>query len=212
VFQALADGRADPGALVDALTEAGKQRRLLVWSTDAAEQAILDGTTLQGALPVTDAERTEFGVYLNDGTGSKMDYHLGVDVETAWCGADSASVRVTLRNDAPDPSTLPDYVTGGGAFGVPVGEALTGVYVYLPEGATLADQRLVSDGSAPSTVTGTDRGRPVVKWSVQLAPGQRANLDLRVDTPVTPVLDALVTPTVNAIDTHRVGVTCGFPE
>lgn len=210
VFQALADGRADPSALIDALGEAGEQRRLLLWNADADEQAVLDGTTLQGALPVTDDERTMFGVYLNDGTGSKMDYHLAVDVETAWCGADSASVRVALRNDAPDPATLPAYVTGGGAFGVPVGEALTGVYVYLPEGAALADQLSTSDGAPAGFAGGTDRGRQVVKWSVQLAPGQQAVLDLRVTTPMTPVLDALLTPTVNANETPRVGAGCAF--
>ncbi len=212
VFEALAAGRADPGALVDALTAAGEQRRLLMWSADATEQAILDGTTLQGALPTTDADRTEFGVYLNDGTGSKMDYYLAVDVETAWCGADTASMRVTLRNDAPDASTLPEYVTGGGGFGVPEGEALTGVYVYLPEGAALEDQRLTSEGSSPSTTTGIDRGRGVVKWSVQLAPGQQAELQLSVTTPTTPVLGALLTPTVNANETPRVGVGCVFAE
>ncbi|MEX0152139.1 DUF4012 domain-containing protein [Microbacterium sp. LMI1-1-1.1] len=212
VFQALADGRADPAALIDALTEAGEQRRLLMWSADAAEQAVLDGTTLQGALPVSDADRTAFGVYLNDGTGSKMDYYLHVDVETAWCGADAASLRVTLRNDAPDPATLPAYVTGGGGFGVPEGQALTGVYVYLPEGAVLQDQRLSSAGSAASATTDTDRGHGVVKWSVQLAPGQQAELLLRAGTPATAELDALLTPTVYANETSRVGVGCGFPE
>lgn len=211
VFQALADGRADPAALIDALTEAGQQRRLLLWSADATEQAVLDGTTLQGALPVTDADRTQFGVYLNDGTGSKMDYHMRVDLETAWCGDDAAAVRLVLRNEAPDPATLPDYVTGGGAFGVPVGEARTNTYVYLPEGATIAEQASRSDGISPGFETATDRGRVVVTWSSQLAPGQSAELFLRVTTPRTTELDALLTPTVYATETSRVGAACGFP-
>jgi len=212
VFQALSAGHADPAALLQALSEAGAQRRLLLWSADAAEQAVTDGTTLQGALPVTDADRTMFGVYLNDGTGSKMDYYMHVDVETAWCAADAAGVRVVLRNDAPDPSTLPEYVTGGGVYGVPVGHAQTSVYVYLPEGSTLAGQRAETGGLPYGLAQGTDRGRPVVKLSVQLAPGQQAAFEVRAETPATSELGAILTPTVNANETPKVGEACGFTE
>lgn len=196
VFRALADGRGDPAALVRALTRAGDERRLLVWNADAADQAVLDGTTLQGALPVSDGARTTIGVYLDDGTGSKMDSYLHPRITAGWCDAGLATVHVDLRNDAPDPSTLPRYVTGGGDYGVPVGEALTGVYVYLPPGAEVVDRRTSSDATtAPGFAVGTHDGRNVVKWSVQLAPGQTGALDLDVRMPPTPRLELVATPT-----------------
>lgn len=207
VFRALADGRGDPAALVQALTRAGDERRLLVWNADAADQAVLDGTTLQGALPVTDDARSTIGVYLDDGTGSKIDYYLHPRITAGWCDVGLATVHVDLRNDAPDPSTLPRYVTGGGDYGVPVGEALTGVYVYLPPGAEVVDRRTSTDAAtAPGFAVGTHDGRKVLKWSVQLAPGQSGALDLDVRIPSTPRLDLVATPTRDPSEGPRTGV------
>lgn len=199
VFAALADGRADPKVLVDALGHAGTEGRLRVWNADAQEQAVLDGTPLQGGLPVADASRTTFGVYFNDGTGSKMDYYLRPDVDVSWCGADSAVLSVGLANDAPDPTTLPSYVTGGGQFGVPPGQVLTGVYVYLPTGAQLEDRSATTEGVPTAFAGGADQGRQVIKWSVRLAPGEQARLLVRVSTPLTAALGADVTPTVDDV-------------
>lgn len=209
VFTALAEGRADPRKLIEALSRAGTEGRLLMWNADADDQAILDGTTLQGTLPTTDVDETRFGVYLNDGTGSKMDSYLRPTVDVAWCGQDSALLGVTLRNDAPDPQTLPSYVTGGGEYGVPVGQALTGVYVYLPAGARLEERTSTGNGAPAGFAGGTAQGRQVVKWSVQLAPGQQAHLDLRVSTPRTARLEAKVTPTVFEMASGSETDSCG---
>ena len=71
---------------------------------------MLDDTTLVGGLPVTDSETTTFGVFLNDGTGSKMDFYQAVDTQVAWqsCAVDGrgeasgvAQLTVTLTNNAP---------------------------------------------------------------------------------------------------------------
>jgi hypothetical protein len=211
VFQALADGRVDPAALVDAVGQAGRERRLLVWNADATEQAVLEGSTLQGALPVSDGTRSTFGVYLNDGTGSKMDYYLHPLVETAWCGSDTASVHVELRSDAPDPASLPAYVTGGGEYDVPIGDALTGVYVYLPPGAQLLERRTTGEDDATGFAGGVHDGREVVKWSSRVAPGETARLDLLVRLTATLELDAVATPTRDNSELPR-GGECRFTE
>jgi hypothetical protein len=211
VFQALADGRFEPRALVEAVSRAAGERRLLIWNADATEQAILDGTPLQGSLPASDAAHSTFGVYLNDGTGSKMDFYLHPLVETAWCTSDTASLRVQLRSDAPDPATLPAYVTGGGEYGVTPGEALTGVYVYLPPGAEVRERRTSGDGASLGFAGGVHDGREVLKWSARLAPGETALLDLRVRLPGAVQVDAAVTPTRDAAEIPRSGA-CRFPE
>ncbi len=209
VFEALADGRADPAALIEAVGRSARERRLLVWNADEDEQAVLDGTTVQGALPFSDDARSTFGVYLNDGTGSKMDTYLRPVVETARCDADTASLHVELRSDAPDPASLPAYVTGGGEYGIPPGEALTGVYVYLPPGARILERRTAADGILPGFAGGVHDGREVVKWSVQLAPGQTAQLDLLVDLPGGSEVDAVSTPTRDPAEVPRSG-PCRF--
>lgn len=209
VFQTLADGQVDPATLIEAVSRSARERRLLVWNADAAEQAILDGSTLQGALPSSEDNRSTFGVYLNDGTGSKMDSYLHPVIETAWCTADTVSLHVELRRDAPDPASLPPYVTGDGEYGVPVGNALTGVYVYLPPGAELLERRTSSDGPAPGFAGGSHDGHPVVKWSAQLGPAQSARLDLLVRVSSTGDLDAVATPTRDATEIPRTG-PCRF--
>lgn len=211
VFEALADGRADAAEVIAAVGRAGAERRLLVWNADAADQAVLDGTPLQGRLTADSAARSTVGVYLNDGTGSKMDVYLRPSVETALCTPDVASVRVELRSDAPDPDSLPAYVTGNGVYGVPPGEALTGVYVYLPPGARVLDRRSTGDTASPVGFSGgTHDGREVVKWSVQLAPGQRAQLDLEFRLPSPSDVDAVMTPTRDPGEVPHTG-TCPFP-
>lgn len=210
VFHALADGRADPSALVEALARAGAEHRLLLWNADGDDQAILAGTTIQGALPESDAAHSAIGVYLNDGTGSKMDYYLRPSIAAAWCSDATARVHVELRDEAPDPSALPPYVTGAGEHGVPVGETLTGVYVYLPPGAEVIDHRTASDDdSAPAFAAGTHDGRPVLKWSVRLSRGRSASLDLDVRMPWTPGLDIVATPTRDPHDAPRIGTCSG---
>src|SRR5690606_33553279 len=131
VFEKLSDG-ADPAALVTALARAGEERRLLLWSAIEADQAVLEGTTLTGPLPPTNAEQVGFGVYFNDSTGAKIDYYVDAQTTLGWesCAVDSdgratgeVTMTVTLTNNAPADAaeSLPDYITGAGQFGVDPG-------------------------------------------------------------------------------------------
>lgn len=200
VFTAISRGEADPVRLIDALARAGAERRLFVWNADPAEQAVLDGTTLQGTLPVTDATTTAFGAYLNDGTGSKMDYYVDAHTAVGWCAApatepgdDLATLSVTLTNTAPaDAATiLPPYITGGGSFGVDPGVARTVAYLYLPTGSEL----VTATGTSSTFGQGTHDGRTVLLWESSVAPGQSATVSVQVRTPRTENLMAITTPT-----------------
>lgn len=219
VFRALSSGEADPVTMIDALARAGAENRLLLWSSIADEQAVLDGTTLQGRLPSSDAETTTFGVYANDGTGSKMDYYMTLDTALGWClspdtGVAEAVLSVTLRNTAPADaaSALPRYITGGGAFGVPEGLVDTVMYVYLPMGATLAGADAHGSGYSAGFGGGQDQDRHVVAWSTRLAPGEDRTLTVRAATPHTPALTAQVVPTIHPPVTQIVANPCEIAE
>lgn len=209
VFEKVTTGDLDPGAFVAALTKAGAEHRLLIWNADASEQSILDGTTLQGT-PDAPPGVTEFGVYVNDGTSSKMSYYMQLESGAAWCGSDAA-LSVTIRNAAPgDAASLPSYLTGGGKHGIPPGEVETVAYVYLP-----ADAELVSATSSPEQDSGfgggEDAGRRLLTWTTQLAPGEEATLDVRVRTPFTQEIATRATPTVNTLVTDKFAPTCVNP-
>ncbi len=214
VFDAISAGTAQPGPLLEALARAGEERRLLIWSAHAEDQAVLGGTTLQGGLPVTDASATRFGVYVNDGTGSKMDYYARLNTTAAWCGplsdeTNAAALRVTIKNEAPaDAATsLPPYVHGDGIFGVPAGTARTVAYIYLPEGASILRSRATESRTIDSHM---HAGREVITWSVDLPPGGSASFDFTVETPFTDVLDVVRTPTLNVNETEDISISCEF--
>ncbi|MCR2763280.1 DUF4012 domain-containing protein [Microbacterium sp. zg.B48] len=208
VFDALAQGSADPAALVGALAQAGDERRLLLWSAHEEEQRLIGDTTLAGGLPTTDREASRFGMFLNDGTGSKMDYYVTADTQLAWdsCtigGGDlatgEATLSVTVTNNAPaDAATsLPAYITGGGGFGVPPGIARTIGYLYLPTGFDLIESTITGDGGFGG---GFHDGRRVLRFAVDLAPGQTATATATVRSaePGAPVLELISTPRVQA--------------
>ncbi|UAJ80431.1 DUF4012 domain-containing protein [Leifsonia sp. ZF2019] len=183
VFQRVAQGGTDGSALVSALAAAASSRRILIWSAHPAEQSILATTSLAGELPVSTGTTAGVGVYFNDSTGAKMDYYLDTSVAAggAICRADgrpTTRVAVTLTNRAPADAatTLPDYVTGGGRFGIPPGSIQTRVAVYGPSGGLLA--AITSGGETKSAISGTDRGRPVSVFTVTLAPGEQRTVDV----------------------------------
>jgi hypothetical protein len=181
VFNAVATGAADPSKMLDALTQAGDEHRLLVWSANPGEQAELAETTIAGALPVSDAKTDRIGVYLNDATGSKMGTHLQTKIDTGRkvCRADGlpqSDVQITLTNTAPaDAATsLPEYVTAGGAYGVTPGNIKLIVNIYgVPGSANLG---LTRDGVEFAHHSTTDSGYPVSAVEVELAPGQSTTL------------------------------------
>lgn len=213
VFEALTAGGTDPAALVEALGRAGAENRLMVWNADPDEQAVLDDTTLQGALGSSDPSVTEFGIYLNDGTGSKMDYYMEASTEAAWCGAGEATLTVTLRNSAPaDAASLPRYITGGGVYGVPPGEVQTIAYIYLPPEATLTSTSIAETGETPSLGGGTDDGRQVISWETQLAPGEEITLQIAVETAPSAQIVTRMTPGIHTASDLGFAIPCERPE
>ena len=215
VFDAVAHGGFEPAALLDALALAGDEHRLLVWSAHEAEQSQLAETTLAGGLPVSNGHTARIGVYLNDATGSKMGTYLKTTINTgvAVCRADGLprlDVQITLTNTAPtDAATsLPAYVTGAGAFGVPPGniKVITNVY-GVPGSANLGITR---DGAEFAHHSTTDSGYPVSALSIELAPGETTTFTasfLDHDANVTSVVTQK-TPEVNIIPEGKVDISC----
>jgi hypothetical protein len=185
VLNALLTNQGEPPAAVEALAEAARQGRLMVWSADEDEQALLTGTVLAGDLRGDDGDSPVVGVYLNDAGGGKMDTYLQTSVvaqelECLPDGSRQVGVTITLTNSVPvDVAALPAYVTGGGAV-VPVGEVLTNVLVYAPTGGTV--ESLLVDGADPGAISQTHDGLTVASQSVHLVPAGTATLEAQIET------------------------------
>lgn len=206
VFDAILQGRGSFNSFITALGRASGEHRLLMWSAEPGEQKVLEGTALAGVLPSSDDRAVRFGVYLNDGAGSKMSYYVEPTSSIAWedCGAAGrvAEKRITLSlnltNTAPADaaSSLPWYITGGGVYAVPPGTARVVTNLVIPEGFDVAAVD-ASDGASFSR--GTFEGRQVLTYSTDLAPQGSSTATISVaGRSSSTYAEAIVTPTADS--------------
>jgi len=194
VFHAVLSGQGKPAATVEALAQSAREGRLMVWSAHKNEQALLSGTVLSGELVGVQGDSPVIGVYLEDGTQSKIGYYLRTDVDatTTQCrpdGSQAVQVKVTLTFTAPaNAADLPPYISSGNV--IPKGQIRTNVLLYAPKGGRI-DSAQVS-GAAQGVFAQTHNGLAVAGKTVQLTPGQRVVIDYDVITgpgqPGIPVL------------------------
>lgn len=112
-------------------------------------------------------------------------------------GYSQVTVKVTLANTAPaDAATsLPEYVTGGGNFGVDPGRVKTSTVGYGPSQSRLQQARI--NGVDVPVGSFAHGNRPVGVLTTELGPGETATLEMdfsKVVQETEPALDA--TPTV----------------
>lgn len=205
VFEELKSEKVKATDLIPAVIRAVDERRVLFWSSHSEEQEILKRYRLSGAISGPNVKPAEFGVYFNDGTGAKMDFYMTRSAQVIeQCTNDGYRemiVRVKSTNNAPADASvsLPPYVTGGGAYGVPPGHVQTNVFVYGPVQANVST---VSVDGAPKPFAANRHGdRPVGTVTTRLAPGQSSTVDFSfskiVQQEASPTL--VVTPTLQPV-------------
>lgn len=204
VFSALSSGQGDGKGLIDAVAKGTEERRILVWSATAKEQDVIARYPLGGSISGASVAPAQFGVYFNDGTGAKMDYHVKRSVqllkECATDGYERTTVRVTSTNIAPSDAatSLPAYVTGAGAFGVPAGSVQTNIVAYGPVQANVETAK--EDGRNTNFASYRHSNRPVGTLAVRLAPGESTTVDftfVKIVQHTEP--NVVVTPTVQDV-------------
>lgn len=205
VFAALASGNGDAKALVSGITRGTAEGRILVWSDEADQQAIIAKYPLSGAVTGPSVRPAQFGVYFNDGTGAKMDYYMKRSVQLVkGCpkdGYQQTTVRVISSNTAPaDAATsLPAYVTGAGNFGVPAGSVQTNIVAYGPVQANVETATL--EGVKTEFAPYRHSNRPVGVLAVRLAPGESKSVEFTFGKIVQHAEpDIFVTPSAQPVD------------
>jgi hypothetical protein len=204
VFDAVLHRSVDPRALLAALDHAVAERRILLWSAHVDEQNALVGTQLAGVLPERETVPT-VGVFLNDGSGAKLDYYLtrSATLTVGGCRPDrrrELDLRLTLGSSAPR-SGLSASVLGLGLAGDPYTARIL-IYVFSPARGSLLGVRL--DGAATPMGSGAERGRQVGVISLDIAPGRSRVLEVSLLTPAASTGSAQLwlTPGVTPWTTH----------
>jgi Protein of unknown function (DUF4012) len=194
-FDALVRMHPHPGPLLGALSRAAAQRRLLAWSADPVQEQALAGTVLAGRLPARDGDTPTVGVFLNDGSGSKLSYYLthSAALRVGECDPDGGRelrLHLTLGSTAP-PRGLPRYVLGLGLSGHPY-VVRTNVMIFSPTGGGILG---ASRGGAEVDLgTGTEGDREVGVLTVDLAPGASQSFDVTLLTGDTPAAAGALAP------------------
>jgi hypothetical protein len=127
------------------------------------------------------------GVFLNDGSGAKLDYYLRGTAALAAgsCQPDGRSVlhlHLTLRSTAPA-SGLSPYVTGLAMSGNPY-VLRTNVSIFSPAEGVVADMSV--DGVPTAYGSGAEGNRSVAVLTVDLPPGATRTVDVELWTAPLP--------------------------
>jgi hypothetical protein len=182
--QRLTSGAGSATQLVQAMSLASREQRLLVWSTDPSIEAALARTNYGGAIPQT--KRPFAGMVLNNTAAGKLDFYLTRTLTYHRSGCDShrdVLATITLTNHAPA-SGLPHYVRDRldkHAGPVSPGDNRTLLDYYATSGAQLLS---VSLNGKPTTATlEHDLGHPIFRVDVELPRGTTQTIVLHLQEP-----------------------------
>ncbi|SFB87839.1 Protein of unknown function [Nocardioides terrae] len=215
VFAKLTAGGGDRSQLLSALRQGANEHRLLVHDFHPAAQTVFAGTAVAGELSPANDKAPQVGIYFNDSTGAKMSYYLRYDVQvtSTSCkdGVQSFAGKLTVKSTAPaDAASLPDYVTGGGQFGIDAGNQIVNVQIYGPQGGSVGPIRTNGKNDDAQQV-GTLSGRPLRQIWLLLEPGKSADVDwaMRSGPAQTSTAQISMTPSVEVITrTVEAGSAC----
>ncbi len=197
IFNTVRAGTGRPTAVLDGLTLAVDERRILVWSAHPDEQSLLEGTPISGDMPRRATVHPQVGMYLNDAASDKMSFYLDykVDVKPRTCNSDGSQVldvKLTMKSSAPtDIAEFGRPLAPGPLPGPELGTIRTTANLYAPFGgrvleATLEEQDAPAGdfrhlGRPVSSVTLDVKPQQsrVVEYSVLTGPDQRGDVELR---------------------------------
>lgn len=178
LVQRLLSGR-DLVATGKVLGAAGARRQVQMYAADPALQQALTSNRMYGGL--SRAGQDYLAVYTLNTNSSRMDYFqrrsIHQLVQLRPDGSAEVTRTVTIDNDVPPGERIQD----GADTGYASGRVAAVVANYLPPGARL--EETVRDDRPVRPTVASEKGRPLVRVDVDLAPGQSTSVILRYLTP-----------------------------
>ena len=180
----LTSGTGSAQGILQAISAAGNDQRLLAWSADPTVERVLLETKFAGSLPT--GSRPFSAAIVNNAAAGKLDYYLvrSETYERTGCGPTrDVLVTVKLQNNAPA-SGLPPYVVS--RLDTPPPGAKPGDNHVLLDYYATAGAQLLSvavDGHATTANVFDDRGRPIFRLSLELPRGTTQTVVLHLAEP-----------------------------
>jgi Protein of unknown function (DUF4012) len=157
------------------LGAAGARRSVQMYAVDPRLQRLLAGQRLAGGLGPADHDY--LAVHTLNTNRSRVDYFQRRSVQQRVQLRQDGSAEVTrtivVASEVPTGGPLdPDVAVGYGSA-----RAASVLATYLPSGATLAEASV--DGRRVRPAVARERGRPLLRLPLELAPGKSAKLTIR---------------------------------
>ncbi|MBD8023753.1 DUF4012 domain-containing protein [Microbacterium gallinarum] len=168
VFDHLTSASWDPMKMLKALELSAQEQRVNLAFTNPDAQALAVELGVDGALAPDTVEQTQVGIYLNNSSVSKLDYHLTSAI-TATCDAPARTMTttMTLHNSITD-DIRSGYTLGwrNGGFGLPRTTMMLDVLFFAPPGAQIT-QTVPATGDAPNwDRSGVEKGNTALSRTV----------------------------------------------
>lgn len=185
VFDHLTSSSWDPMQMLAALQRSAEEQRVYLAFTDPEAQALAAEFGVDGALAPDTTTQTQVGVYLNNSSVSKLDYHLTSAV-SASCDAASRTMTttMTLHNGITD-DIRSNYTLGwrNGRFGLPRTTLMLDVLFFAPPGASIT-QTTPATGDAPVwDRAGREKGNTAVSRTVFVPKGETVTVSATIKLP-----------------------------
>jgi len=216
VFQKVAGGAGSPEGILKALVKGASEHRVQVHDFHDAVQSRLAGSAVAGEFTTRSSKDPVVNVALDDATGAKMSYYLRyqTSVSSDYCtgGVQGLTGTIHMASDAPaDAASLPDYITGGGAYNVPKGGQVVMTTIAGPVGGTVGNVLINGKPSQDVTIGKLD-GRPTAQIFFFLSPGKTWDVSwqMKTGTGQTGATQVDVTPSIVPGDSSStVASSCG---
>ena len=192
----------DPGALLQAVRRGIDGGHLLMWASDAGEQAVVEGLGASGEVTL-DPAAPQLGVYLNNGSWSKFEWYLNIDFSMGEAAANADGSRTypcSLRlSNAMTPEELEAsnaVITGGNPAKRSEDDMLEVLNLYAPAGGRI--EVTSCNGQVDLADDKTYRGLQVVcgEAHVQIGAPAEITFNVTVSPEASQELSVRIPPTV----------------
>lgn len=185
VFDHLTSSSWDPLRMLEALETSAAEQRVYLAFADPAAQALAVEFGVDGALRTDNSTQTQVGIYLNDSSVGKLEYHLTAGVSASCdAAARTMTTTMTLHNSITD-DIRSDYTLGlrNGSYGIPDTTMMLDVLFFAPPGAQIV-QTEPARGDVPKWErSGIEKGNTALSKTVFVAKDETVTVAYTVAFP-----------------------------
>ncbi len=188
MFSKLTGRQWDIGTMWTQIVRSADEGRIFAWFDDAGLQNLSHEYGLDGTLPTDNQDATQLGIYFNDYSIGKLEYHLTYS-QHASCSADDRTITVSMELH----NSITDAITSGYTLGlrniereIPLRTMMLDVLFFAPPGAEIVSVDPEEGDRWDSTFhdrSGVDHGNSAESRTLLLAEGQTRTVSYTVQLP-----------------------------